>query len=167
MRLSRVQITNFRNFGELDVALGKHAVIVGENKVGKSNFLHALRLLLDPTLPDSARQLREEDFWDGLERPLSTEDEIRIAIELTDFEDDVKSLAVLAEHLVIPEPMTSRLTYVFRPLPSLEGDPQKDADFEFFIFGGESEENFVGHELRRRLPMDVFHALRDAEGDLA
>jgi putative ATP-dependent endonuclease of OLD family len=167
MKLSRVQITNFRNFKNLDVALDLHAVIVGENKIGKSNFLYALRLLLDPTLPDSARQLRQEDFWDGLERPLSKDDEIRIALELSEFEGDTKLLAVLSEHLVVPEPMTSRITYVFRPIPSLGGDPKNDADYEFVIFGGDAEENSVGYDFRRRLPMDVFHALRDAEGDLS
>jgi len=167
MRLSRIQITNFRNFKSLDVALSEHAVIVGENKIGKSNLVYALRLLLDPTLPDSARQLREEDFWDGLERPLSGDNKIRIALEITDFEDNPKLLAVLAEHLVAVEPMTARLTYVFRPLATLDKPPVKDSDFEFFIFGGQSEENIVSYELRRRLPMDVFHALRDAEGDLA
>jgi len=167
MRLSRVQITNFRNFKSLDVALSEHAVIVGENKIGKSNLIYALRLLLDPTLPDSARQLREEDFWDGLERPLAKDNEIRIALDVTGFEENPKLLAILAEHLVGVEPMTSRLTYVLRPIPSLEGSPMKDADFEFFIFGGDNEDNIVSYELRRRLPIDVFPALRDAEGDLA
>ncbi|MDD4059463.1 MAG: AAA family ATPase [Kiritimatiellae bacterium] len=167
MRLSRIQIKNFRNFKNLDVAVSEHAVIVGENKIGKSNLVYALRLLLDPTLPDSARQLREEDFWDGLKRPLSSDNEVRIALDITDFEDNPKLLAVLAEHLVAVEPMIARLTYVFRPLQTLEGPPVKDSDFEFFIFGGESEENIVSYELRRRLPMDVFPALRDAESDLA
>jgi putative ATP-dependent endonuclease of the OLD family len=167
MRLSRIQITNFRNFKSLDVALSEHAVIVGENKIGKSNLVYALRLLLDPTMPDSTRQLREEDFWDGLERPLSGDNEIRIALEITDFEDNPKLLAVLAEHLVAVEPMIARLTYVLRPLATLDRPPVKDSDFEFFIFGGESEESIVSYELRRRLPMDVFPALRDAEGDLA
>ena len=167
MRLSRIQITNFRNFKNLDVALSEHSVIVGENKIGKSNLVYALRILLDPTLPDSARQLREEDFWDGLERPLSSDNEIRIALEITAFEDNPLLLAVLAEHLVAVDPMTARLTYVLRPRQTLEGAPAKDSDFEFFVFGGESEENVVSYELRRRLPMDVFPALRDAEGDLA
>ncbi len=167
MRLSRIQITNFRNFKSLDLALSEHAVIVGENKIGKTNLVYALRLLLDPTLPDSARQLREEDFWDGLERPLAIDNEIRIALEITEFEENPKLLAVLAEHLVAVEPMTARLTYVLRPLATLDGPPVKDSDFEFFIFGGQSEENIVSYELRRRLPMDVFSALRDAEGDLA
>ena len=39
MRIARVWIENFRNFRSLDVALDRHAVIVDENKVGKSNFL--------------------------------------------------------------------------------------------------------------------------------
>jgi len=55
MRLSRVSITNFRNFKNLDVRLGKHAVFLGENKIGKTNLLFALRLILDPSLPDSPR----------------------------------------------------------------------------------------------------------------
>ncbi len=67
MRISRVSVQNFRNFKNLDVSLSEHAVIVGENRIGKSNFIYALRLILDPSLPDSARQLREEDFWDGLD----------------------------------------------------------------------------------------------------
>jgi putative ATP-dependent endonuclease of OLD family len=52
------------------VSLSKHAGIVGENKIGKTNLLYALRLILDPSLQDSALMLVEEDFWDGLPRPL-------------------------------------------------------------------------------------------------
>jgi putative ATP-dependent endonuclease of OLD family len=36
--------------------------------IGKSNLLHALRLVLDPSLPDTGRQLGA-DFWDGLPSP--------------------------------------------------------------------------------------------------
>ncbi len=53
--LSRIQIHNFRNFHELDVRLGPTTVVVGENNVGKSNLLFALRLILDPRLADSSR----------------------------------------------------------------------------------------------------------------
>lgn len=167
MRISRVQIQNFRNFHNLDVGLDAHAVIVGENKVGKSNFLFALRLLLDPSLPDASRQLRREDFWDGLPRPLTKEDRISISIDLSDFETDENLLGKLSDHLVLPRPMVSRLTYVFQPLPTLEDDPVKDADYEFHLFGGDRPDNFFGYELRSRIPLDVLQALRDAEGDLA
>jgi putative ATP-dependent endonuclease of OLD family len=43
MRISHIQIINFRNFHNLDIELGPSAVIVGENKIGKSNLLRALR----------------------------------------------------------------------------------------------------------------------------
>ena len=166
MRLSRIQIENFRNFSEVDIALGENAVIVGENKIGKSNLLYALRLVLDPSLPDSARNLREEDFWDGLNRPLTSNDVIRISVDIADFEDNENQLAVLAEHLIEPDPMVSRLTYEWRPKPGLEGDPTKGADYEFVIYGGDRKDNLVGHQVRQRLPMDLFPAMRDCEGDL-
>ena len=124
MRISRIQIENFRNFRALDVEVGPSVVIVGENAVGKSNLLFALRLILDPTLPDSARQLRREDFWDGLteQRELTRDDRITVAVDLTDFEENDDQLALLAEHLVTAKPMVARLTYSFQTVATLEGD---------------------------------------------
>src|SRR5436190_1034766 len=95
MRISRIRVENFRNFHTFEVALDDHAVIVGENKVGKSNLLRALRLVLDPSLADADRQLRVDDFWDGLPRPLTRDERILIAVDLTDFETDENLLAVL------------------------------------------------------------------------
>ncbi|MBC7286372.1 MAG: AAA family ATPase, partial [Hoeflea sp.] len=43
MYLSRVQIKNLRNFSAFDVPLNGDTVLLGENRVGKSNFLFALR----------------------------------------------------------------------------------------------------------------------------
>jgi putative ATP-dependent endonuclease of OLD family len=94
VRISRIQISNFRNFASVDFSVGHHSVIVGENKIGKSNLVYALRLVLDPSLPDSARKLRVEDFWDGLKRPLGNDDRISISVDLMDFEDDGNHLAV-------------------------------------------------------------------------
>jgi putative ATP-dependent endonuclease of OLD family len=164
MKIHRIVIENFRNFQQLDLVLHDHAVIVGPNNVGKSNLLHGLRLVLDPSLPDTARQLRPEDFWDGVERPLSTDVRLRIVVELTDFESNDDQLAALAECLVSVEPMVARLTYVCQR-STREGASADD--LEFFIFGGDHEERRVGYELRRRLPLDLLPALRDAEADLA
>jgi putative ATP-dependent endonuclease of OLD family len=167
MRISRIQIANFRNFRALDLDLAANAAIVGENKIGKTNLLHALRLVLDPSLPDAARQLRNEDFWDGLPRPLTRADKVTIAVDLTDFEGNEDQVALLAEHLVEPEPMTARLTYVFQPSETLEGEPTKESDYEFLSYGGDRPESRFGFEIRRALPMDLLPALRDAESDLA
>jgi putative ATP-dependent endonuclease of the OLD family len=165
MRISRIKIENFRNFYDLDVELGEHAVIVGENGVGKSNLIHALRLVLDPSLPEAARHLRLEDFWDGLERPLG-DDRISIAIDLADFEDNEGQLALLADYLVQPVPMVARLTYVFGKAEGATSSASPE-DYVWRIFGGDREEHRVSHEVRRRLPMDLVPALRDAESDLA
>ena len=167
MRLNRIRITNFRNFKDFDVRLGQHAVFLGENRVGKTNLLFALRLILDPTLPDSARKLRLEDFWDGLPRPLSADDAIEISVEFRDFADNANLLAVLADHLVKAEPMVARITYRYQAMPGLERPPRSEADYEFLLYGGDRPENAIGYELRRWMPMDLFPALRDAESDLA
>jgi len=166
MRLKRIRITNFRNFKDLDVALDGNVVVVGENRVGKSNLLYALRLIFDPTLPDSARQLGQADFWDGLGEPLEDE-KISVFVELVDFEDDFDQLALLTDFRLDDDPNTVRLTYGFRPLPGLDRFPASDEEYEFICYGGEAESKRFGHELRRRISMDLLPALRDAEGDLA
>ena len=167
MWLSRVIIKNFRNFKSLDVKLGEHAVVLGENKVGKTNLLFALRLILDPSLPDSLRRLRLDDFWDGLPRPLTAEDVIEISVDFRGFESSENLLAVLADHLVKPDPMVARITYRFQPVAGLKEGPKSEADYEFVIFGGNRPDNIVGYDLRRWMPLDLFPALRDAESDLA
>lgn len=166
MKLTRIYISNFRNFREIDVALDGNVVIVGENRVGKSNLLYALRLIFDPGLPDSARQLGQGDFWDGLSEPLEDE-KISVFVELQDFEGDLDLLAELTDFRLDDDPHTVRLCYEFRPIAGLDGVPQSDDDYEFLCYGGEAETKRFGHDLRRRIAMDLLPALRDAEGDLA
>lgn len=166
MYLSRITIENFRNFQYLDVALLGNLVIVGENRVGKSNLLYALRLIFDPSLPDSSRQLGLADFWDGLDG-VDENSKITVTVEIKDFEDDLDVLAVLTDFRLDDDADTVRLTYQLRPEPGLEHAPASDDDFSFLCFGGEDEAKRFGHDLRRRITMDLLPALRDAEGDLA
>lgn len=165
MYLSRIRIENFRNFSLLDIPLSGNVVVVGENRVGKSNLLFALRLILDGSLPDSVRQLSIGDFWDGLETP-GTGDEITISIEIKKFDDNLDVLAVLTDFRLNDDPDTVRLSYVFRPKADLEDAPSADADYEFLCFGGEDEACRFGHKTRRRITLDALPALRDAESDL-
>ena len=46
MRISRVQIDNYRNLKHIDVELGNIIALIGENNSGKSNFLRALSIPL-------------------------------------------------------------------------------------------------------------------------
>jgi putative ATP-dependent endonuclease of OLD family len=166
MHICRVEIVNFRNFEHAFFECGQNVVLLGENKTGKSNLLLALRLVLDPALPDSARKLRMEDIWDGIEEP-GPEDCVKVSVDLTDFEDDENQLALLADHLVQPEPMVARLTYVWEPRKNLEDTPRKESDYDFSLYGGDRPENRIYGDLRRRLPMELLNALRDCEADLA
>src|ERR1700759_4919065 len=114
MHLTSIKILNFRNFAKLEVALSGNVVVVGENRVGKSNLLYALRLIFDPTLPDSSRQLSLSDFWDGLETP-GKGNKIVVSVDIEEFEDDLDVLAILTDFRLNDDPETVRLTYEFRP----------------------------------------------------
>jgi putative ATP-dependent endonuclease of OLD family len=167
VRISRIKIKNFANFSDLDVETGDSIVIVGENKVGKSNFIRALQLILDPGLSERDRQLGFEHFWDGLGEDKLGET-VEVSVELTDFTDDPRLMAHLGDCVVDPgPPMVARLTYRFQPKANLGGDPESLADYEYIIFGGDDPEMSIGSSLRRMLPLDVQVALRDAEKDLA
>lgn len=169
MFISRICISNFRNFHNLDVALGPTAVVVGENSVGKSNLLFALRLILDPRMADSTRQLREEDFWDGLTDPVKNKEIIEIAVEFQDFKKDKNIFTVLQPFCVKGSVQdTARLTYRYRPrAPLPKGRELTTEDYEFVVFGGVDEKNRISYDDRRWIPIEVLPALRDAESDLS
>ncbi|WP_133478258.1 ATP-dependent nuclease [Cognatilysobacter segetis] len=166
MKITRIRIENFRNFRTIDVPVDGNVVLVGENSVGKSNFLYALRLIFDPTLPDSARHLTVGDFWDGLGEPLEDE-RIVVSVELQDFERTMGVLALLTDFRLDDDEKTVRLTYEFRPISGLDGPPRTSDDYEFVCYGGQSDTKRVTHDLRRRIALDLLPALRDAEGDLS
>ncbi|MVO94382.1 ATP-dependent nuclease [Rhizobium leguminosarum] len=166
MYLSRIAIDNFRNFRNLDVTLAGNVVVVGENRVGKSNLLYGLRLIFDPSLPDSARELQLGDFWDGIDE-FDQDTRIKISVEIMDFEDDPDVLAVLTDFRIPGDPQTVSLTFEFRAKSSLLRAPASEKDFEFVCYGGRDPTRKFGYDVRSRITMDVLPALRDAEGDLA
>ncbi len=47
MYISRLRLTNWKNFQRIDTKLGERAFVIGPNASGKSNFLDALRFLRD------------------------------------------------------------------------------------------------------------------------
>lgn len=166
VRIAGIKITNFANFSGLDVKTSDSIVIIGENKVGKSNFIRALQLVLDPSLSERDRLLELDQFWDGLgdEKLGAT---VEISIEFTDFTDDERLMAHLNDCVVQPgPPMVARLTYRFQPKQDLGRAPESLADYEYIIFGGNNPDLAVGPALRRMLPLEVQVALRDAEKDL-
>lgn len=166
MHISRVQIRNFRNFENIDVPMAKNSVLVGENRAGKSNFIHALRLVLDTSLPDRSRSLKISDFWDGIADPFAEGgSSIEIDVDFVGFEANPATHALLADFRVADDHTVARISYRFRP--DCEGEPSSETDFDHVIFGGGDETRSVPSKTRKRLVLDVLHALRDAESDLA
>ncbi len=153
MRVSRIGIINFANFATLDVNTGDNIVVVGENKVGKSNFIRALQLILDPGMSERDRHLSLDDFWDGLgETKLGAT--IEVFVEFSEFAADARLLAHLADSVIeAGPPMVARLTYRFQPKASLEEPPESLADYEYVVFGGDDPDRTLGTSFRRMLPL--------------
>ncbi|MFF7127216.1 AAA family ATPase [Streptomyces sp. NPDC008240] len=176
LHISRIEIRNFRNFRHLVIDnFPAHAVIVGENGVGKSNLLEAIRLVLDPSLPDARRLLREEDIWAGDPAGLSGGAEVTIVVDLQGYDSDDDAKSILSTATVDVAPYTARLTYRFarRTEIELSADatvqaterPLTAQDYDFVVFAGTSETNDV-RRIRREVALRVLPALRDAEADL-
>ena len=173
LHVCRLAIDNFRNFDHLELdPFPSSAVIVGENGIGKTNLLFALRLLLDPNLPDARRQLRAEDISEFAAHQLLDGVEVRITVDLAGFDDDAGAKAELDGCIIAVDPFKARLTYLFRPLNRIdeEGDPvsrpMTPDEYEWLIFGGERETSDA-RRVRRSITFSVLPALRDAVGDLA
>ncbi|MFG1824251.1 ATP-dependent endonuclease [Microbispora bryophytorum] len=174
--ISRIEVRNFRNFRHLVIDdFPAHAVIVGENGVGKSNLLEAIRLVLDPSLPDSRRMLREEDIWEGHPAGLIGGAEVTVVVDLQGFDTDDDAKSILSTAIVDYTPYTARLTYRFAPRVEIDtaadlslqptGRPLTAQDYDFIAFAGANETNDV-RTIRREVALRVLPALRDAEGDL-
>jgi putative ATP-dependent endonuclease of OLD family len=86
MFVKRLLVRNFRNFRHAEVTLSAQiTVVTGENNVGKSNLLYALRLVLDAKLGTVSRMLSELDFSAGIDPTKPSQ--ILIVAEFGDVEE--------------------------------------------------------------------------------
>ena len=164
MRLDRLRVQNFRNFCDINVPVSGDIVLLGENRVGKSNLLHAVRLVLDPSLSDSARRLKLSDFWDGCD--LSESPQIEVHVDFADFSKNDGETALLTDYRSTSNPEIATLSYVYRKKLDVEETIQSPDDCEFIVYGGENQDNVITNKIRRRIGLDMLGALRDAEGQL-
>jgi len=112
MYIKSLYIRNFRNFGETTIYFRPRlTVLVGENGAGKSNAIHALRLLLDSSLGRQSRVLDENDFHEV--DSVRFGKEVLIAAVFTDFEQNVKDLAYCGRWKTGPN--EALVAYRFRP----------------------------------------------------
>lgn len=81
MEFTKLTINNFRNFKNINIDLTNQNVIFGMNDVGKTNFLYAIRFLLDRETRKNG--FKESDFF---QRNITNEIEIILEISLDDYE---------------------------------------------------------------------------------
>ena len=112
MKISKVKIKGFRNFKDITVNLGDKNLIFGANNIGKSNFIYALRLLLDKNLSENDIEPEDTDFYafedtnkfeitiyfNEILEPASSDDCIRAK-----FKDKIKCECVFQEITDIPK----------------------------------------------------------------
>jgi putative ATP-dependent endonuclease of the OLD family len=170
LRISSISIKNFRNLANVQIPLIPGTVIVGENRSGKSNLIHAIRLVLDPNFSHADRQLRREDFWDGLGigdefDPMLSGEEIRVDIDIVDFDDDPKLVTALRDALVEMDPMRATLSYRFASSQTGEEKTQP-LTYRGAVYGRNDFDRPISSEFRSYLHMLFMHALRDVESDI-
>lgn len=78
MLISNVYIKGFRNFVEDHINFRAKTLIIGQNDIGKSNLVYAMRLLLDKSLSDVELELNSSDF-----NVYSGANEIKIVIKFS------------------------------------------------------------------------------------
>jgi putative ATP-dependent endonuclease of OLD family len=173
VHISTLTITNFRNLANVELRLEPGTVIVGENRAGKSNLIHALRLVLDPSLSYNDRQLTRDDFWDGLAAgkgdaydPMEDGKEIEILLEVMGFDDDEKLVSTLRDALIKADPMVARLTYRFAPAPGRDDSESLSRRYRGAVYGGTDTDRPISTEYRSYLHFLFLHALRDVEADI-
>jgi len=62
MKIDYVVLKQYRNFADAHINLAKNSLVIGSNDVGKTNMIHALRLLLDKSLSDADIEPSTRDF---------------------------------------------------------------------------------------------------------
>ena len=80
-----MHLEGFRNFSNSIINFNKNNLIIGANDVGKSNLLHALRILLDKSLSEADIEPNELDFHID---STGVSDEVSITVEFSDITED-------------------------------------------------------------------------------
>ena len=96
MKIDHVTLTGFRNFNNARINFSDNTLVIGGNDVGKTNLMHALRMLLDKSLSDMDIEPTELDFH--IDELGSQPDTFEITIAFSDVKEDAV-LSVLKGHV--------------------------------------------------------------------
>ncbi|MGC1121294.1 MAG: AAA family ATPase [Candidatus Methanofastidiosia archaeon] len=162
MRIRKIKISNFRNLRNLEVYPAETTVLIGENNTGKSNLLHALRLLLDPDAKRLEYELSEEDINDFARQ--EGENSFSITLEIGDLQEHQELECIFKDCIAQDE----EETYV-----TIEGkyEPDEEGIYNFKVKvlsppGRYSDPLPFFDRMRRHIPLYYLDAVRDAEREM-
>lgn len=162
MKIRKIKIKNFRNLQDIEIYPKNITVIVGENNTGKTNLLHALRLLLDPDSKRLESELSEEDINDNA--LLKGENNFTITIEIGDLQKHQELEAIFRDRISLD----GQETYI-----TIEGKYQPDEDgiytwtSQLLPQKGRSNEPIIlNNRMARSIPLYFLYATRDAEREV-
>jgi len=165
MYLAEVRIQNFRNFRDITVELSAGLnVILGENNIGKTNFLDAIRIALGPVpLAGQTPRLSEEDLHisstgEKFEQP------IRVDLLFKDLStsEQAEFLDCLNYNPHLPASSTASIHYEW-------SWSEKRRRWHHRRWGGQqsNSESAVSEDNLQALKVILLDALRDAVRELA
>jgi putative ATP-dependent endonuclease of OLD family len=168
--LSSVRIKGFRNFEDCSIILTKGlTVLIGENNIGKSNFLSALELVFSSDASDRKRRLKREDFCSRVPRG-NEPPEVIISCTLEGFVTP-EEMAVVATWMTKTNGQ-ARVTYAYRCSPHgkllyKKDEPLPVEHYDYVLYGGEEEtKDSFEYDQLRKISLETLSALRDAERQL-
>ena len=162
MRIRKIEIRNYRNFRSLEVYPAETTVFIGENNTGKSNLLHALRLLLDPDAKRLGYEISEEDINDFARR--EGEKSFSITVEIGGLQKHQELECIFRDWI----DQDDKETYV-----TIEGkyEPDEEGVYNFEVKvlnpkGRHSSPFPLSDRMRRYVPLYYLGAVRDAEREM-
>ncbi|RAS99399.1 ATP-dependent endonuclease [Bacillus cereus] len=176
MYISDIKILNYRSFPEFEVSLNKGlSIIIGENNMGKSNFLEALSLIFNSNYSLRKRTLDQEDFWNGI---IVQDTWPEIVIEVTLKGITTENELTITSRWLTRIPGEAKLTYKYRPKVNISiAAPTSPTpiskirlplnEYEWVIYGGERETlDAFDFNMLSKFGIEYVGALRDATTEL-
>lgn len=173
MYISYVKIENYRNFQKIEVPLSKLSIIIGENDCGKSNFINALKLVLNNNeLEYSSRRLAFSDInFDSVKNfYLSLKNnkefiipEVKVTIRFDGISNNDLSLAIVSKWLnEIDGNPIYEVQYIFKPSnendlidyckEQVKGLDENLTDFQFMLPTELYESNIISTNNYKTIP---------------
>lgn len=166
MSLTRVEIENFRCIEQLGVDLNETTVLIGENNSGKTAFLDAIRVCLDPSFRRKRRPFDDYDYrLSGVGASPAGAPPIRVELTFVEKERGEWSEEQAQEfaEVIVRDP-EDRVSIRLRVTSSF----REGTEWKFLHTGGGSVARPRQISLLQRLaPVHYLSALRDAEKNFA